>query len=308
MRRDAMKKIMILLPVLFCYLPIYSQDCCDKVAKQGVEIYLYIDSLSNARDSIQLLESNNNLLEEQMQNMREDSLEVATFKIEKINMEKQLQQKKDSIEQLKKNISLEKRKIEDCKRDGQQRAQEQYVHGQQEVYNKIADYYVNTNSLDELIRSSTKYTIVRDSILLSNNEKALQKIQYLQRYFYGLSILDDRFSSDRLELGRDTLSAITEESQYLEKLKTNLSKYEQFTEGLKSTIRGIIEIDENEIANSEAIQELKFQKILSELSFYIFYNGINFRDYPYLSGIILEIIMRKQPDANADISDLLEKL
>jgi hypothetical protein len=48
--------------------------------------------------------------------------------------------------------------------------------------------------------------------------------------------------------------------------------------------------------------------VLSEISVYIFNYDFNFTYYPYLSNIVLEIIKRKQPDADADISDLLNAL
>ena len=55
-------------------------------------------------------------------------------------------------------------------------------------------------------------------------------------------------------------------------------------------------------------EKKKLDKILAEFSFFIFNYEFNFLDYPYLSDIILEIIKRKQPNADADISNLLNKL
>ena len=49
------------------------------------------------------------------------------------------------------------------------------------------------------------------------------------------------------------------------------------------------------------------KEILAELSDYFYNYSFDFAEYPYLSGIVMEIINRKQKDANADISDLMEE-
>ena len=58
----------------------------------------------------------------------------------------------------------------------------------------------------------------------------------------------------------------------------------------------------------DEIIKSKLNKILSELSTFIFGYNFNFVDYPYLTDIVLEIIKRKQPNPDADINDLLEKI
>ena len=58
----------------------------------------------------------------------------------------------------------------------------------------------------------------------------------------------------------------------------------------------------------EKIVKSKLNKIISELSNFIFVYNFNFIDYPHLSEIVLEIIKRKQPNPDADISDLLKKI
>jgi hypothetical protein len=75
-------------------------------------------------------------------------------------------------------------------------------------------------------------------------------------------------------------------------------------------IEKIISIDKREVVASmeDEIQKQKFNKILSEISLYIFNYDFNFVDYPYLSDIVLEIMKRKQPNPDADITYLLAKL
>ncbi len=58
---------------------------------------------------------------------------------------------------------------------------------------------------------------------------------------------------------------------------------------------------------SPQVVNSKLNKILSELSKFIFDYNFNFVDYPYFSDIVLDIIKRKQPNPDADIVDLLKK-
>jgi len=92
----------------------------------------------------------------------------------------------------------------------------------------------------------------------------------------------------------------------LDGLKKNLKNYQAFTDGLKESIKKIIELDKNQAVSgmSEDIQKSK----LNEISQYIFDYDFNLIDYPYLSNIVLEIIKDKQSNPDADISDLLKNL
>jgi len=49
------------------------------------------------------------------------------------------------------------------------------------------------------------------------------------------------------------------------------------------------------------------KEIMAELSDYFYNYSFDFAEYPYLTGIVMEIINRKQRDANADISDLMRE-
>ena len=53
---------------------------------------------------------------------------------------------------------------------------------------------------------------------------------------------------------------------------------------------------------------MKYKKILSEISTYIFEYDFNFVDYPYLSDIISQLIKLKRTNPDADINDLIKKL
>jgi hypothetical protein len=106
------------------------------------------------------------------------------------------------------------------------------------------------------------------------------------------------------------LNQIQRESVLLVKLKDNLEKYQTFNDGLKEMIENIIALDGKEkvAGMSEEIKNMKFNKILSEISLYMFNYDFNLKDYPFLSDIMLEIIKLKQPNPDADLSGLLKKI
>ena len=56
------------------------------------------------------------------------------------------------------------------------------------------------------------------------------------------------------------------------------------------------------------IQKNKLIMILDEISLFVFNYDFNLNSYPYLSDVVLEIFKRKQPNPDAEISDLMQKL
>ena len=307
-----MKRILILTLIVFHCFNAYSQDCYDRIAKQAV----VIDSLKRVVNATkekagkitQGLQLYLDSCQWQLATLKKDSAELHKIKKQNISLEKQIQQKIDTIKLLKKNVSIYEVNIVDCKRDGQQNSQKQFLKGQQEVYAQVAKEYNMARSFDELIMSSTKLSVERDLLIIGSNQEARQKLKELQQYFTAQNILREKYNEQKLIVQRNMLNSIMQKSDLLVKLKADLDDYKIFTEGLKKTLDKILEIDQGETANNEQIQKMKLNKILSELSLYIFNYNFNLYDYPYLSNILLEIIKRKQPDANAEISDLLEKL
>jgi hypothetical protein len=52
----------------------------------------------------------------------------------------------------------------------------------------------------------------------------------------------------------------------------------------------------------------KLNKIFSILLTFVFDFDLKYNDYPYLFDIVLDVIKRKQSNADEDISDLLKKI
>jgi predicted transcriptional regulator len=132
----------------------------------------------------------------------------------------------------------------------------------------------------------------------------------LVKYFNAKELLEQKFDAVKIKDAQAKLSQIQQQSELLDKRKEYMENYQTFNDGLKESIEKIIKLDKSEsvLGMDEEIQKQKFNKILAEISSYIFNYDFNFMDYPYLSDIVLEIIKRKQPNADADITNILKKL
>ena len=122
--------------------------------------------------------------------------------------------------------------------------------------------------------------------------------------------MGSKYDAVRNKDAENQRSQIKLESASLNKLRSAIHNYQTFNEGLRDTMGKIIALDQRESVanNTKEIQSQKFNKIMAEISYFIFNYDFNFSDYPYLSEVVLEIIKRKAPNPDADISNLLQKL
>lgn len=323
-----MKKTIVLFLMSYGLLNTYAQNSvADKIANQAVEI----DSLKRAYktvemkiDSLQKIIISNELSNKQqatiyranelkyadeIEGLKNELSRLEKFKSEKIAIEASLLAKSDSINSLKNQITQKDNEIktitEKCKKD----AAAEKENGKNEVLNQLENTYKNI-SFDELINSSTIASIQRDKQLIGNNTDIKQIIIDLETYFRARNLLSNKFNSPLVNDAISQVSLIKHESKLVATLKDNLDNFKTFNEGLNTAIQNIIVIDKKEIVKgmSEQVVKSKFNKILSELSKFIFDYNFNFIDYPYLSDVVLEIIKRKQPNPDADISDLLKRI
>jgi hypothetical protein len=307
-----MKKLIILALLVCGFSAAYSQDdCYDKVAKQAVEI----DSLrkvirESKKDFESYKERSQNIIHEmqgQIRILQRDSLFVRNFKQEEMVLQNLLQRKNNEIKQWG-TIAARKDSINTAiRQESDRRANQRYQEGKNETLFSVINTYRN-KTFDSLIRSSTKESVLRDWSLVGNNAEVQHTLSDLQQYFSAKELLDKQFNNLQIRNAQDQLQSINQQSKLLAALKEKLNDYELCSNGLKTTINKIKEIDQNIPAHQEKIRKIKLEDILSELSWYIFNYNFNLNDYPYLSGIVLEIIKRKQQNANANISDLSTKL
>ena len=312
-----MKKAIVLFIMLFRIGNAYAQDgVADKIAKQAVEIdslkkaikiiIFKNDSLKNVILNYQVSEKKNLDANDEL---KKDLSKLEKYKTEKKAIETKLAAKSDSIVLLKNKIIQIENEIKSTIEKGKKDAAAEKENGKNEILNKLLNTYKN-KSFDELIQSSSITSILRDKQLIGNNTDVKQIIIDLEKYFNAEILLSNKFNAPQVNDAIAQVTLIKQQSKAVSTLKDNLENFKTFNEGLNAAIQNIIAIDKKEFVKgmSEQVIKSKLNKVLSELSKFIFDYNFNFVDYPYLSDIVLEIIKQKQPNPDADISDLLIKL
>lgn len=322
-----MKKIICFALLLCGISAVYSQDLIKEFKKLTLENDSLLKELKYARknslkdlqasnDSIvQLMTANKteiSSLNDNIRKLQKDTAELIKQikKFDKNNiqyLEALVQQKTDSIHLLTGTIKIKDGLIANLKIEEEKKQHEKYNEGVQKVYNQIGQIYLIDN-FDHLIEYSNPKTVERDLQLVSNgNAEVTKKLKELQIYFSAKQVLFERYNEQNVKKAQGQLSTISQ-SSLLKTLNVNLGNYKLCNTGLQTTIGKIVELDKKFDANNEDTQKTKLRDILFELTWYFRNYRFNFSDYPYLSGIVLEIMKLKQQDANAKISDLLEKL
>lgn len=312
-----MKNTLLLLFCMFSLFSVYAQQdvLLEKYMKQSLKQELVIDSLKKvSKSNIEKFDKKSKEYQNEI-NSKNDSIKslklnlskVEKFKSEMNKNESLFKQKNDSISLLKKqNIDLNKQKIDD-KKLFVQNLREENLKGKNEVKSKLINYYTS-EKFDELIVSTSKNSIQRDILIIEDNE-VIRILYDLIMFFEAQAILNKKYNIEQLKSVQLQLNKLKQPSEQLARLTENIENYQGFNNDLLECLLKINEIDKKETVGSDIVlKKLKYNKILSELSTYIFDNDFNFVEYPYLSDIILELIKRKKPNPDSDITDLIKKL
>lgn len=282
-----MKKTFITTLILLIFNSVVAQqELIDRVTRQAVEI----DSLKRI---IKSKEENSQKLQDSIEKLKVDLVKLNNINSEKNKIDKQLLQKSDSIAVLLQTVSEKENQVIEAKKSGRN-----------EVSKSVQNYYKN-KSFDDLVLLSTAQSAQNDLQLLTDSElKPL--LTDLNNYHKAKKVLENRYNATDIKNAQNLLSQIKQQSKQLENLKELVDNYQMFNDGLKEMINKIIALDKEDqvFGAPDIVQKGKLYKI----SLYIFNYDFNLKDYPYLSDIVLEIIKRKQPNPDADISDLLQKL
>jgi hypothetical protein len=260
--------------------------------KDTVVLLKHIKELRNEllSEKQKVLELNKNKIKEERDNLQ--------MKIDSLNIlvSKQSRTITDKDEQIAKEKANLKATAEIAKNDGKT-----------EALASIVSTYKN-QLFDDLIKSSTKGSVTRDMELLGNKSEIKPVIDDLKIYFNVLELLSEKYDAVQIKTAQTQLSQIKRQSKLLEALKDDVEFYKDFNTALKETLSQLVDLDKQKSAvRDSSVQTLKFNAIVSILTNYM-YNYYNYTDYPYLSDIVLEIIKRKKPNADAGITDLLIKL
>ncbi len=237
---------------------------------------------------------------------------VSDLNKNKIKVEKDiLQMKLDNLNalilKLNQTISDRDKQISDEKANAKTTAENSKNEGKVEVLTNISNPYKN-RMFDDIIKSSTKESAARDMQLLGNNSEIKPILNDLQIYFNLQQLLSEKFDAIKIKNAQTQLNIIKSQSKLLDALKNDVEFYQDFNTAFKEAINKLVNLDKLKLADGDSeIQKLKFNDIVTILTDYI-YNYYDYAKYPYLSNMMLEIIKRKKPNADADVTDLLKKI
>lgn len=296
--KKRMKNIIFIAFLMCFYSNIYSQDFTEAYRKMSIENDSLKKIIKANKEQLQGFQNNIKSLNDTIKTLRTKLTVLEEFRADKEIYDHLIKEKTDSISFLKEQILLEKTI-----------AVEEYKRGKHEIQESIINTYKN-KKFDDLIISSTKMTIERDIPLIKTDKEIKAILSDIEKYFNAKELLGMKYNTDKIKNATTQLNQINRESGLVESLKKNIENYSLYNNGLREIIEKILALDEtlNVFDMPQEIQKNKLDKILSDISSYIFNYDFNFTDYPYLSDIVLEIIKRKQPNPDADISDLLKKL
>jgi hypothetical protein len=271
-------------------------DSLKKVTKTEKENYrIQNENLNNKKDSIKILKLTLSKLEK--------------FKTEKEKIDNLIKQKNDSVILLKNQKSELSLKILEERNICEQKKIEEKEKVRSEILTKIINTYKG-KSFNDLIVSSNKLSIERDLLLIGENVELKQVLIDMNQYFEAKLLLEKPFEAEQIKNAQTELNKIKQQSTLLDNLKEQIEQYEKSYKGLKDCINGIISIDKNDGPVSDMgkdAKEKKLNKILTEISNYIFNYDFNFTEYPYLSSILSQVIKVKFPNPDQDISKFIIK-
>lgn len=305
-----MKRIVIVTFIMCAFSPAFTQnDLIDRVTKQAVEIDSLKKIVKAEVDNKQQLARDNYNLQDTIKRLKSELANLEEFRKKKKSIDTLLRQKTDSIVLLKAYISEKDKQIVAEKDICVQKSSEEYEKGKNEILSSILNNYKN-KSFEELLKSSSKQSAQRDLKLVENTPEVKQILSDIEKYYSAKDLLNTKVDAVQIKNFQIQLGQIKRESALLNKLNEMIGNYQNFNDGLKETMEKIIALDNREAVSgmSKEVQKKKFDKILAEVSSYIFNYDFNFSEYPYLSDIFLELLKRKQPNPDADITDLLKKL
>lgn len=270
---------------------------------------------------IQRLTLENDSLKRKIESMRktsnerigyyEDSLthlndEYRTLKGKVLQLQDDLDKEKKNAEKLK-DIKTERDELNQQNADLlirlDKEKKEQYEVGRRSVIGRVEQAY---NSDFDVLVQSTSIKVVQRDLPFVEDASVKKKMQDLQSYFEAQQVLCEKYDEQKVVAAQSKIQSLPQ-TNAVKILGESLENYKFSFDALRETINKIKERDQRFIANDDYSEKLKMKEILAELSDYFYNYSFDFAEYPYLSGIVMEIINRKQKDANADISDLMEE-
>lgn len=179
-------------------------------------------------------------------------------------------------------------------------------------YTTLYQNNISPDSLfEKLVNIYSLETVNRDLTLAPN----IKMLQNLKKYYEALEVLNQKYDTVKVLGAIDKLKSVQQSSNCLfpsvSKLNAFLSSYYNMNNSLKLVFNRIIrEIDSKTAVNGlgKKPQDIKLELILFHLSSYFFNSERDFLEYPYIRGIVFELMKMKRGNPDTSIEDLINRL
>ena len=274
-----------------------SNDCCEKVAQQGVTISKQKDTIKALSKVVLRLQQDSVAFHKENAKLKDE-----LTRLDKKSLKNENKNLKDSIVRLNDTVKLYKDNLISERSTQKERNNERYQKGRMDVLNMIEESY--RGNFEELIKTMQNPT-GRDLDIIGSDNTSLNNLNV---FFSAKNVLNERYAEKRVKESRANLSKLPQ-TQSVKDLDATLNYYKYCFDELKNVVEKIIDIDKRKTAgNDSEIVIFKRNDIIAILADYIFNYRFSFDKYPYLANIVTEILERKHSDPDADISDLLKLL
>ncbi len=140
-------------------------------------------------------------------------------------------------------------------------------------------------------------------------DKAVQdRIRHLSIFLSAREALEQKYNKGNIDTRLRELATIPATPR-VEALRTKLKDFQMCNVALKATLLDIQRYNKDMgVAVNEKESKTKRAKIMTYLSDYIYNYEFNFTDYPYLAGIVIEVMNAFYRDSDTDINGIINKL
>ena len=177
-------KIVTLITFILCGIgSSYAQkELITELTKQAVTI----DSLKRVVKNHEQSDVENHSKLKKLQDtaaiLKSDLSKLENFKVEKTNIDRQIKLKSDSIALLKSDLAEKNKELKTREQNFRQQLIDARENSRNEIVKVIVDYYKN-KSFDDLIKSSTQESILKDKGIIGSKGEIEPVFSSLEKYF-----------------------------------------------------------------------------------------------------------------------------
>lgn len=289
-----------------CFVPIMILSCLGVCAQSQDEekalLVIKIDSLRNVAGDLAAAQTFST--EQALVNQLKDSVALyrkfEKFAEDKNKYDSSLASKNEQIERLQGELTSLREEYAVEEETMLQRAADELAAGQNASLKSIAEVYLGS-SFDDLVQSTSIWSVLRDRELLVSFPEALSIIDDLIVYHRGAELLGRKYDEDAVSKLKERLVDIIGYGDVIEILWNRLDCYCTFVNNIVDSIGGL---DSGDFKDEKEAREAFWDRLTS----FLHSSDFNFSDYPYLSEILLELIHKKNENPLSDVGYILEKI